>query len=272
MDRLYALLSLIVLSAIVVGAFVWSQYRSAPVVQPAVQAPAANPAPEAPAEPAIKYPIEAASPPAALPAIEQSDSYMKDQLIGLFGRQAVLTFLHLDGFVHRVVATVDNLARRNAPSSVWPVTQTPGRFSVRNGTDALLVNTDNDLRYAPFVVFVESVDTARAVALYANLYPLFQRAYEQLGTRGYFNDRLVSVIDLLLATPQPSVLKLQLTEVKGPVKSLQPWTRYRFIDPELESLSSGQKMLLRTGPVNERRLKAKLADLRRRLTGAALAQ
>ena len=46
---------------------------------------------------------------------------------------------------------------------------------------------------------------ARAVALYARLYPLFQQAYEELGYPGrYFNDRLVEVIDDLLATPEPT--------------------------------------------------------------------
>jgi hypothetical protein len=38
--------------------------------------------------------------------------------------------------------------------------------------------------------------------------------------------------------------------------------RYEFVDPQLQSLAAGQKILLRVGPANERRLKAKLAQLR----------
>jgi hypothetical protein len=96
------------------------------------------------------------------------------------------------------------------------------------------------------------------------MYPPLQRAYEELGyPRGYFNDRLLAVIDLLLATPQaPEPLRLQLTEVKGPVPSLRPWVRYQFADPALESLSAGQKILLRVGAVNQRRLRAKLQEVR----------
>jgi hypothetical protein len=41
--------------------------------------------------------------------------------------------------------------------------------------------------------------------------------------------------------------------------------RYEFADPALESLTSGQKILLRVGPVNERRLKEKLAQIRTEL-------
>ena len=50
---------------------------------------------------------------------------------------------------------------------------------------------------------MESVDTGRLAALYVRFYPLFQQAYRDLGyPNGYFNDRLVEVIDHLLVTPE----------------------------------------------------------------------
>lgn len=58
---------------------------------------------------------------------------------------------------------------------------------------------------------------------------------------------------------------VQLTEVKGSVPSVRPWVRYEFVDPALEALPAGQKIMLRVGPVNERRLKARLTELRRAL-------
>ena len=71
------------------------------------------------------------------------------------------------------------------------------------------------------------------------------------------------MIDQLLATPEPNgPLAVHLTEVKGPLTSERPWVRYEFSKPEYEALSAGQKMLLRMGPDNERRLKAKLREFR----------
>jgi hypothetical protein len=58
-----------------------------------------------------------------------------------------------------------------------------------------------------------------------------------------------------------------MAEVKGPYAPQRPWVHYRFADPELESLAAGQKILLRMGPDNERRLKAKLRELRGQLIG-----
>ena len=155
----------------------------------------------------------------------------------------------------------------------------PGRFTTRGGDDKnpageTTVNPDNGLRYSPFVLFIESVDTAKAVMLYANLYPLFQQAYVELGyPKGYFNDRLVAVIDHLLAVPvQTGPISVNRPDVKGAFQPVRPWVMYKFTDPALDALSAGQKMLIRSGPVNNRRLQSKLVEIRRQITGAALAR
>jgi len=63
---------------------------------------------------------------------------------------------------------------------------------------------------------------------------------------------------------------VKLTEVKGDVPSTRPWVRYEFADPQLQSLSSGQKIMVRVGLENERRLKVRLKALRALVaTGAA---
>ena len=200
-----------------------------------------------------------------VPPIEQAEDFVKKRLMDLLGAKTVDTKILLEKFVFRVVATVDNLARPLAPPSRWPIHTTPGRFSVAKGKDGTVISAQNYARYTPFVKLVESVDSERAVALYRQLYPLFQKAYEELGYSGkYFNDRLVVVIDLLLDTPEPTgAVKVELPEFPGPLKPTHPWVLYRFADPELEGLASGQKMLLRVGVKNEKALKAKLAEIRK---------
>jgi hypothetical protein len=135
----------------------------------------------------------------------------------------------------------------------------------RNGQ--LFVDADNAARYTPLVLLVEQVDAQAAVALYGRLLPLLQRAYEQLGYPSRrFHDRLVAVIDHLLAAPEaPEPIALTLLEVKGELPSQQPWLRYEFADPALQSASAGHKMMVRVGAVNERRLKARLRALRAEL-------
>lgn len=267
----------VVLAAAVLGSayFGWlrqNEVAPEPVAPPVVTPVAPPPAPVA-SEPAIKYPVPAAEPeaqPKPLPALADSDAYVQAALTDLLGKKNVLTFLQLDSFARRVVATVDNLGREHAPPQVWPVNPTPERFSTRGQAGTETIHPDNSQRYTPFVLFVESVDAVQAVKLYVSLYPLFQQAYEEVGfPKRYFNDRLVAVLDQLLAAPvQDGPVGVQLVEVKGPVPSERPWVRYEFADPRLEALSAGQKMLIRTGPVNHRRLRAKLLEVRKLVTGA----
>jgi Protein of unknown function (DUF3014). len=251
---------------IVVGLTLWRMglitLTEEPLVFPAEvpAVPADSPAPAS--EPRVEYPLTAPQTAHGLSGAE-----LRRALIELLGGRDAASLLQLEDFPHRFVATVDNLGRSHAPPLVWPVNPTPDRFTVDEREGDPVVAADNASRYTPFVLVAEAVDARRAVDLYLRMYPALQRAYEELGfPHRYFNDRLIEVIDLLLATPQAEYpLQLRLTQVKGPVESLRPWVRYEFADPQLESLAAGQKIMLRVGPVNQRRLKAKLTEIRREL-------
>ena len=226
---------------------------------------------------APRNPIEAvARPEQELPPVAESDARVDRALDELPAVKRGFGMLQLDGFVRRATATVDNLGRRYASTRLWPVHPMPGRFTVAEpGAAETTIAPENTLRYQAFVAFAESVPLDAAVRLYARLYPLFQSAYEDLGyPHGYFNDRLVSVLSLLLATPTPAgPIRVELTQIKGEFTSTQPWLRYEYADPELQLLTSGQKMLVRMGPANARRLKAVLAKVRNRVaTGAMVSQ
>jgi Protein of unknown function (DUF3014) len=282
MNKFLSVMIVVVVIAIAgAGGLYWWQLRTLGPSGKSVEAPAVTaPAPPAsaataPTESAIQFPIDAASAPdkAALPALADSDKYLADAIGAVLPRNDVLKFLQLDKFANRVVATVDNLARPHAAPMLWPVTPTPGRFTTTEaGAASTTISAANSQRYTPLVRFIESVDTTKAVAMYVSAYPLFQQAYEELGyPRRYFNDRLVAVIDHLLATPTAKDgLGVNLTEVKGPIAAARPWVRYEFSDATLESLSSGQKMILRAGPDNQARLKIKLQEIRRQITSAGM--
>ncbi|HEX6721700.1 MAG TPA: DUF3014 domain-containing protein [Burkholderiaceae bacterium] len=254
------------------GLYLW-QHRMRPVQvaeAPAAPASAAAPAPVA-SEPAIRHPLEAAPAASAVTPGDAAPSW-RQALIDTLGQSPVLRFVQTEDFSRRFVVTVDNLARGHAAPALWPLNTTPGRFSVSGGDGELRnIAAENARRYTPLVQWVASVDARRAAELYARMYPQLQKAYEENGYPGrYFNDRVVEVIDHLLATPEPApgAPLVQLTEVKGSVPSTQPWLRYEFADPQLQSLSSGQRILLRVGPQHREVLKAKLAELRRQIVAA----
>ncbi len=226
---------------------------------PKAEPPAAPPAP-AP-EPAVRHPLETPQDAqASLPTIDNSDSMMRRALAGLMGNKAFGELVVPDQLVRRIVATVDNLPRSTAPTRAMPLNAVPGTFTATGGDENAVIDSANYERYLPYVRVIEMIEPHALVYSYAQAYPLFQRAYEELGYPGkYFNDRLMEAIDDLLTAP----------EFDTPVRVLHSKVLYEFADPDLETRSAGQKIMIRMGKENAARVKAKLWDVRRELIAAS---
>lgn len=228
-----------------------------PAPAPTAAAPAVAPQPSA--EPRIEHPIEvAAAPPAVpLPALAESDPALQEALAVLFGGTAFDLLFQPQDIIRHFVAAIDNLPRKTVAQRIMPIKPVTGAFRANGPEGRTIVGADNAARYAPYVRALEAVDSAKLVALYVRLYPLFQQAYAELGYPSrYFNDRVFEVIDHLLATP----------DVRGPIALVQPKVMYEYADPALQDLSAGQKMLVRMGQENETKVKAKLRELKKALS------
>jgi DUF3014 family protein len=223
--------------------------------RPAPPPAASLPEPKADVEPQIRHPIRMEEKP--LPPLNESDAAIRDALAGLVGDRLLDELLNPQEFVRRVVATIDNLPRKKLAPRLMPVKPAAGQFLTTGNEDTAAISPANDARYSRYTRMVEALDAKKLVAVYAHFYPLFQQAYQDLGyPRGYFNDRLIEVIDNVLAAP----------EVQGPVKITRPKVFYQFADPELEALPAGQKILIRIGAGNATKVKAKLREIRTELT------
>lgn len=242
--------------AVAAGVYFYKQRfgTEAPLAPPVV-------APQAPAAPSdtIRHPLPAAdADEEPLPSLEQSDPAARDALSGTFG-DAILQFIVPERFIRNFVATLDNLPRAKLAPRVNPVKPIGGEFAVRTTGDATALSPDNYQRYAPLLKLFQDTETQKLVDTYIRFYPLLQTAYQDLGYPDrYFNDRVIEVIDHLLAAPEP----------RPPIALQQPKVFYEFADPRLESLSAGQKVLLRMGHEQAQAVKAKLRDIRGRIAKA----
>jgi hypothetical protein len=237
------------------GSVYYYKYRGAvPPPAKTESPPAAAPAPQAATEPAIRNPVPIPADTKPLPPLQDSDPDVRESLVGVFGGRSISQFLVPENLVRHIVVTVDNLPRKKVATELRPVKPTPGATVTATQGDITTLGSANFERYAPLIKVVRSTDTAVLTNVYFKLYPLFQQSYEDLGYPGqYFNDRLVEVIDDMLRAP----------DVQGPIELTQPKVFYEYADPKLESLSAGQKLLLRMGPANEAIMKAKLRELRK---------
>ncbi|HEU0196362.1 MAG TPA: DUF3014 domain-containing protein [Nevskiaceae bacterium] len=197
--------------------------------------------------------------PAPLPRLDNSDQPFIGALQGLTHGQALDSFLVSKRLIRRIVVTVDDLGRHGPiPLRVRAVGAMPGTLATSGPRDDLVLDPSNAARYAGWVQALKGVDMHATARVYFHFYPLFQAAYRDLGfPHGYFNDRLVQVIDQLLAAPVPP----------PPIHLVQPHVLYEFADPQLAALSAGQQIMVRIGATNEAIVKAKLRQLRAAVIG-----
>ena len=225
---------------------------------PVAEAPPAPPAVE---QPLPEYPMpelpekEKAKP---LPPVDKSDGPILEALVGNFRADGLAEFINMQDYVKRLVVTVDNLPRELVPSQMSMVQRIPGLLEIEKEGDVLTLSDRNFARYDAFVSFASSLDPRLLVSLYLRFYPLLDQTYKQVGhPTGRFHDRVIVAIDDMLAAPSP----------QGPIELVQPKILYRFVDPKLQNLSAGQKIMIRAGPENAAQLKQSLRRLRKELLG-----
>ena len=250
---------LVAAAAAALAWFLWDNAATPP--QPATvpqQAPVAETGPAEPLHPVEPLSITPGEGELVeLPPLAESDSYFALALVDLFGPD-IEPLLADEALIDKTVATVDNLTRGRVAEKIRPLGRLPGNFVVTAAGDTgpFYLSPENYSRYDVLVNMLSGADLDELVATYRRFYPLLQEAFTQLGyPDGYFNDRVVAVIDHLLATPQPA----------EPIRLLQPHVLYEFADPQLEALSGGQKLLIRMGPDHISRVKAVLTEVRTRI-------
>ena len=263
---------LAVMLAAVAGAL-WlfrEAWMPAPPEAPAAPAPVAAP-PPAPAESPLQpiYPVppiesaDGGGELVPLPPLDDSDEYFRLALLELFGSK-LDELLVADLLIERSVGSVDNLPRERVPEKIRPLARLPGSFLVdgTGGDAGYVLSIRNYERYESLVGLLEAVDVTELTDTYRRFYPLLNEAYVLLGyPDAHFNDRVVEVLDALLATPEPA----------GPVGLVREHVLFEYRDPELEALSSGQKMLIRMGNDNARRVKQVLRSIRDEVTNLTIA-
>ncbi len=263
----WAITALVVVISTLAGYFLLTPPHEEPppvaaITLPLPAAPAA-PAPPTPAPtptlsepPAVLHPIEATPSEEPLPELGKSDAPFRQALGQALGSKWLALILP-EELIHHIVVTVDNLPRKHLSADVVPLKRAEGSFMTEGKEATLVIGPGNAARYSVYATAIKTVDSAKLVAVYRRFYPLFERAYHEIGyPKAHFNDRLVAAIDDLLAAP----------DLEGPVRLVQPKIFFEYADPDLEGRSAGQKIMMRIGSSNAVALKGKLREIRQRVT------
>ena len=231
-------------AAVVLGGGLWwllgGGADDAPVAE-VTQEPAAPESPAPPAEPVELDEPAAVPQPVELPALADSDNFVRDLVDALLAHPNLAAWMTGNDLLRRFVVTVDNVANGRNPAQQWPVLRPTRRFQAAGEGDRQLIDSGSYQRYDLLAGVVGALDPGAAALLYETLEPLLDEAHAELGYPDTpFRRTLERAVAQLLAAPI----------VDEPPLVVRRATHYVYADERLESLTPAQKQFLGMGPGN----------------------
>ncbi len=218
------------------------------------QTQSATTPPPGPTASARKAPPEAlgAGPAGPLPPLAEFDGYVRDAVGRLSSAKAVATWLSSDDLAQQFTSVVQGVSEGHAPMRQLARLRPSSPFNVVERNGRMVIDPASYHRYDGIADAVASLDPIACSRVYGTLKPRLEEAYAQLGIDGSSLDAAVEkAIASLLRTPVPS----------GDIAVQPHGGLYAYADPGLEALTPAQKLLLRTGPDNARRIQARLREI-----------
>ncbi len=222
----------------------------------AVRRPA-PPSPTPPAAPSVSpTPSATVAPlPSGLPALNGSDTFVRDLVKGLSSHPQLAAWLAAHDLVRTLTVAVENVAAGQTPRAHLAFLAPKEMFAVVPKQGRLAIDPRSYARYDDLADGFASLDAKGCADAFGRLEPLFDAAYRDLGyPEGGFRSVVARAVAMLEATPV----------VDGDI-FVKPAARatlvYEYEDRRLEGLTAAQRQLLRLGPRNVRKVQAKLHEL-----------
>jgi len=220
---------------------------------PAAPPPAGQAVILEPAAPPLDQPQPATlPPPEPLPALAQSDDYVRQQLTDW---SLPPGWLQREELVARASSILSNAAAGQVPHRQLSFLVPARKFPVTRIGETYYWDRTAASRYDVYVQAITQVPAARAADVFKAMAPLFDQALAQLGERR-------SAVELLVASINTLQVKIDgLPALPAQVELRRPNVIYEFADPSLEELPELDKLLLRIGVDNVSRINVYLSEL-----------
>ena len=188
-----------------------------------------------------------------LPPLDESDSILRELALALSVNPDWVEWLVPDNLIRTFVVVIDNVADGNSPAEHLPFMKSEAGFETEEADGELRIAEASYSRYDGLAGIVESLDAEGSAQLYAQLLPLMEEAYTELGAPPdvAFADTFQRAVTLLLEAPvvegRPALMP------RGPF--------FMYDDPALEGLSPAAKQLMGVGPDNQRTIQTKVREI-----------
>ncbi|MGI2170085.1 DUF3014 domain-containing protein [Shewanella sp. MF05960] len=187
-----------------------------------------------------------------LPALIESDDFIESKTLAIANGMKIAPMILKKDIARQFVVFVDNLAQGELVRKASPLKGPETEFSVSEITNKIFLNPDSYHRYDLYADFVAGLNEKDLVTTYTELKPLFTEAFTELGYSDVdFDKRMRAVFTMVADAPI----------IEDPIELSSVTVNYHYADPNLEALPNAQKLLIRMGPENTRKIKAAVKKL-----------
>ena len=129
----------------------------------------------------------------------------------------------------------------------------PGKITVKIDAKGLYLAKQSYSRYNPLATAIEAIDVQTGLDLYIVFKPLFEKVYKEFSYPAQYRlddiflKAAANVIDAPIVTSRIALVKHTIS--------------YKYADKKLESLNDVEKLMIRMGPENTKKIQAKLRQL-----------
>ena len=196
-----------------------------------------------------------------LPALDESDSWIREKLPTVTWRKELLKLIIDDDMIRRFVVFTDNFAKGTLAYEhsllIKPTTTFSAQENQLNGETTLVWDESVSKRFGVYVELLRSIDNDLLIQWYSELKPLINEAYSELG---YPDEEFTDVFQEAITR----VLDMEIP--KEPPVLVRPSVMYKYQDSDIEALSDADKLLLRLGKDNLLVIKSVLLEINEKLS------
>ncbi|WP_137223569.1 DUF3014 domain-containing protein [Shewanella sp. MEBiC00475] len=189
-----------------------------------------------------------------LPALSDSDDFVEAKTLAIANGMKIAPIILKKDIARQFVVFVDNLAQGDLVRKASPLKGPDTQFSVSEITNKTYLNPDGYHRYDVYANFIADLSEKDLLSTYTELKPLFSEAFTELGYNDVdFDKRMQQAFSMIINAPI----------IEDPIELSSISVNYKYVNPNLEALPNAQKLLIRMGPENTRKIKAAVKKLQK---------
>lgn len=155
--------------------------------------------------------------------------------------------------INKFIIIVNDLSQNQMLYKHRTFIKPPGKIVVKMDSKGLYLAKQSYSRFNPLANAIEAIDVQTGLDLYIVFKPLFEKVYKEFSYPAQYR------LDDIFMKAAANVIEAPI--VTNRIALVKHTISYKYADKKLESLNDVEKLMIRMGPENTKKIQAKLRKL-----------